>query len=277
MKENSIAKKLIFFMYCPDDLSLEVKQIYTIHLKCLKYYWNIFNIHQFILAGNEYDKYIDFIKSILGNVTIDFIKVLNNEQYREGKYYHDIVLPSLENDNCLTFFCHSKGMADLFNKSRIKNNTYNNILDWILIMYFMNLNYIKDVENKLNNGYLCYGTLFLQSPKLRRRVKNNWIYSGSFQWINNMDFINHLFSSNQYNKFKQQDINYYIAEDFLGNYIPIELAATHSMFKPNINIVDDYKYSYNHINLLENNNTITEYNNFKEKINEQCKCKSNTL
>ena len=92
MKENSIAKKLIFFMYCPDDLSLEVKQIYTIHLKCLKYYWNIFNIHQFILAGNEYDKYIDFIKSILGNVTIDFIKDEDAVKDKIYIYYTQIPL-----------------------------------------------------------------------------------------------------------------------------------------------------------------------------------------
>ena len=266
MKENSIAKKLIFFMYCPDDFNDKVKQIYSIHLKCLKYYWDIFNIHQFILAGNNHQKYIDFIKTILGNVNIDFIKVSNNEQYREGKYYYDIVLPSLEKDNCLTFFCHSKGMADLFNKSKVKNNKYEPILNWILIMYFMNLQFIKDVDNKLiKDKYICYGTLFLMSRQLRSRVCNLWIYSGSFQWINNQKFINYIKESNQYNKYKNQNLNYYIAEDFLGNYIPVELAATHSMIKET-NLRDDYNFAYEHLSKLENIEVLQEFNKFKQKI-----------
>lgn len=202
-------KTLVYHIYLSDDI--ETNLAYKINADCLKYYVNIFDNVKFIIVMDNLgdfelrEKGLKYISNIQfkGNVDIVFRK---NTELGEAATVRDYVIKSDNND--LVFFCHTKGIGAFKNKDEKTN--LDSIINWILVMYFYNLNYAEEVieyfYGKRGPIEAFYGTLLMLLtdmdtypvfiPKLH--------YSGSFYWVNkpflskiknNYDYDNYIFSN----------------------------------------------------------------------------------
>jgi hypothetical protein len=178
-----------------------------------------------------------------------------------------------KDDINFTFFCHTKGITQFSGKN---SGNKNSIFNWILIMYFYNLNYIKEMEDYFfgrNRGIRnFFGTLLM--------VKNeddiplsipNYHYSGSFYWVNKPSL------------FKLGDCNYIFSNRYDAEFYPGYISgkkynfsmASHNdvmliLNKNNLGcfyVLSDEAYEYI-ISLLGDKEKFYEFKNYiKEKLN----------
>ena len=86
---------------------------------------------------------------------------------------------------------------------------------WVAAMYYFNLEYIDNVEwwltETTNNSY---GFFRMYDPSSMSHIVNNWMYAGSFMWLN-CQKISHYIESFKVKVPSLYDKGY--AEDFIGN------------------------------------------------------------
>lgn len=218
-------KTLIYHVYLSDDI--ETNLAYKINAECLKYYINNFDNVKYVIVMDNLDdlelriKGINYVSNIKfkGNVDIIFRK---NTELGEAATVRDYVVNTNENNEAI-FFCHTKGITAF--KSNDEKVNLNSITNWILSMYFYNLNFIDEViecfQGKKGPIEAFYGTLLMVlSLKEKYPIflpKKH--YSGSFYWINK-PFINKIKHDFNYDNYVFS--NRYDAEFFPGYVFNID-------------------------------------------------------
>lgn len=188
-------KKLIYHLYVGEDFETNIG--YKIHFNCLKHYINLFDSVIFVICIDEYLRNELLLKvytwvnnlNFNGRITID---VVANTFLRESITFKDYVVDANVSGE-FVFFAHSKGITNLRNE----NCNQQGIITWIILMYFYNLNFIREIENVFN-GENCRPEIFYGSPlvKFNKEAypvlghRSSCEYSGTFFWINGPRFYN---------------------------------------------------------------------------------------
>ena len=182
--------RLVYYLWVPDGFNW----VMDIHWKCLEYYHNVFDDALFLVSSNnnnnENIKYvIEKIKSI-GYDYAEIKLVENKEIERESFYVKSEIFDKLGEYDGLTFFAHTKSLSDTYLEADKEK-----IILWISTMYFFNLNFIDDVKIKLiNDKYMSYAIYILYGDWCT--TKYNWIYNGTFYWINGKKIENYIKDNN---------------------------------------------------------------------------------
>ena len=173
-----INRRLIFHFYASNDW--KSNPIYYVHKYFLTRYSHIFTEATFIISVNDTDDIdlINEVKSFLIECkfkTIEFRVEKNCELY-EVDTFEKYILNRLNDLDGSTFFGHSKGTMDYYVHNK------NAILLWITMLYFLNLEYYKEAENRF---YSC-SSYFFGGPMLCNvlKISNGFLYSGTFYWLN---------------------------------------------------------------------------------------------
>lgn len=219
--------KLVYHLHIPDG---EIPEIYKYHFACLKEFANVFDEYDITLSVNDTNNE-DLIKKweqrffdigIYKNVTFNVVQ--NNIDYREAETFKKRIIDKLLGDKSLTFFAHGKGMTNELNDS---------VICWVLSMYFFNLIDINLIHFKMLQehrrtfcGHWAYHTENL-TP-----VKYNWVYPGSFYWIN----MPSLYEESLHHQLPVMHDRFY-AEDFPGNCFPLK---TESMLNQRVTGISEY-------------------------------------
>lgn len=185
-------KTLVYHLYISDDFDTNI--MYNVHKECLKYYKDIFNKAKFIVALNDLnsesskEKSLNFINYIGFNCEVDISFRKNNELYETDTIKREIIDVNNQNGDFI-FFSHIKGVNNFKNIDNI-SITFESIFRWVLVMYFYNLNYVKEVEDiflgKNFSPEIMYGTLLLVDNNNEKRLFiTKYHFSGTFYWFNN--------------------------------------------------------------------------------------------
>lgn len=200
-------KMLIYHLYIGEDIDDNIS--YKIHKECLKYYKDIFSQVKFVMVLDDLNnkelklKGLDFINNL--DFTCETTIVIRENTYMyEADTLKKELLDANNPNGSYCFFAHNKGLTNFRNIQRF---TYDeeSILTWILVMYFYNFNYIKEVESiligKLGLAEVMYGTLLLENndPNTPLCV-SKYHFSGTFYWFNNQ-FYKNLVKSNRLEEF----------------------------------------------------------------------------
>lgn len=185
-----IYKNLIFHLYSFDGF--EDNDAIRVHLSCLKHFSSVFDNAKFIISVDD-PKNADLIKKTekaivsCGFRNVGF-KVVENDYYREARTFKEEVIDKLDKYEGLTFFAHSKGTTNVLNPKMNKES----VLKWVAGMYYLNLNFIDDVENTLINQfkYAFYGSFKVVSDNIEN--KNKTWYAGTFYWVNTNRLLNNI-------------------------------------------------------------------------------------
>ena len=209
-------KRLVFFWFI--DKEREFNPIYSLHMKLLCRYADIFDEALFVMSlkvdDEDHRKMARDMASCLvghGYRNSRFVFELNTD-YREAKAFHEYVHPSVvEGKPELIFFGHNKGTT---------NEITDSLIMWICSMYFFSLERRGEVMKSLLSDRRCaYGfPVALCSDEFKdiyTHPVNGFYYSGTMYWINaaiaNMDSrvgisdLNHPFTDRFY------------AEEYVGN------------------------------------------------------------
>jgi hypothetical protein len=200
-------KELIFHLYIGNDIDTNLS--YKIHKECLKFYKDIFDKVKIILVLDDLKdqtlkmKGFSFINDINFNCETNIVIRENTFFYEVDTLTKELLDVNNSNDN-ICFFAHNKGTTNFRN---IKKHGYNenSLIYWILVMYFYNLNYIKEVENvltgKMGLPEVMYGTLLLENNTVNNILGySKYHFSGAFYWFNNQ-FYKNLVHSNRLSSF----------------------------------------------------------------------------
>ena len=177
---KNIKKRLVFYFFTFENF-MDNRAI-KIHLKCLKHYAHVFDEALFIISLNDtdnskliFDTESELLK--LGFKDIRF-KVHKNNAYCEGQPFFEEIVEKLKYLDGLTFFGHTKGVT---NVCKLDAN-FESLDAWLLGMYYLNLEFIEEVEVSLcYEPHRFYGA-FLMNNEDGKGV--NWFYSGTFFWMN---------------------------------------------------------------------------------------------
>lgn len=189
-------QKLAFYIWAYKNV--RENPIYQIHLRCLKYYHNIFTDTVFYVAlEEEGDLYREIVNDIIGcgfdECSVKIIKGVNDYKFGEAKFCYDEVFHDLLSYDGITLFSHTKGLSNVLDEDRnITQDTerIKKIACWVCGMYYSNLSDMTDVTQRLyRDGYITYGAF---------KVNNNyWHYAGSFYWVNSKKLWNYLNAENK--------------------------------------------------------------------------------
>jgi len=169
-------RNLVFYYYI--NINNIPDYIYQ-HLFLLEKYKDIFNGHCIIFIATD-DKITPIVESILKsffnflpNATLKVVK--NHPENRESEYFIEQLelLKSLDNDESITFYGHSKG------------TTYDTdicVLKWLVAMYYFNLETLVTVEKNLESN--LFSGVFRVDIPCPPWVCVDWHYSGTFFWFN---------------------------------------------------------------------------------------------
>jgi hypothetical protein len=133
-------------------------------------------------------KGIDFITEIgyKGDTDIVFRK---NTDIGEAATVRDFVFNDyggIDNDSAV-FFGHTKGVGN-FRKNEDNDANRFSMFMWILVLYFYNFNFIKEVEDNFmgrdTHIKLFHGALLMNYKKRIVPSIPKFHYSGSFYWLN---------------------------------------------------------------------------------------------
>ena len=185
-----IVKNLVFSFYTFKGF-MENEAI-RLHLKCLKRYSHIFNNALFVISikdTSDIGTIKETEKAIIdcGFRHIKFT-VSQNDYYCEGKAFKEEIIDKIDSFEGLTFFGHTKGVTNVENPKMGKVS----ILKWIAGMYYLNLNFIDEVERMLIKEFTCamYGA-YKVIDKGIENANNRW-YAGTFYWINTNRLSNNM-------------------------------------------------------------------------------------
>lgn len=190
-----VKKKLIFHLYVGEDFETNIG--YQIHFKCLKHYINIFDSIVFVVCIDKelrkeflmkVYKWVDDL-NFNGEISIN---VVENTFLREAITFKNYVVDANISEE-FVFFAHSKGITNL----RDETINQHGIIIWIILMYFYNLNFIREVEN-IFTGENTRPEIFYGSPLVKFNNEAYPVlghrsaceYSGTFFWINGPRFYN---------------------------------------------------------------------------------------
>lgn len=175
-----IKKRLIFYFYTFNGF-LDNRAI-QIHLRCLSHYCNVFDEALFIISIDDieddkliFDTETEILKCGFRNIQF---KVHKNNSYCESQPFFEEIVSKLDVLDGLTFFGHTKGITNV-----LKNDVVIESIDaWILGMYYLNLEFIDEVEKSLcYTPHRFYGAFLTD-------CKDPWykqfFYAGTFYWIN---------------------------------------------------------------------------------------------
>lgn len=181
MEKEHIKKRLVFYFYTFENFT--GNRAIQLHLRCLKHYSKVFDEALFIISVDDtendkliFDTEVELLKCGFKNV---HFKVCNNSSFCECQAFFNEIVKKLGMLDGFTFFGHTKGTTNYGNGWAVEES-----LDaWILGMYYLNLEYIDELEDYFTrlNGARFYGTFlsnYITEPK------NKLTYLGSFYWLN---------------------------------------------------------------------------------------------
>lgn len=169
-------KRLIFHLYVNENW--KSNPIYWVHKYLLQNYSLIFDEALFIISVDDINDF-SLIKEA-ENFLIDCnfkniaFRVEKNNGLCEVETFDKYILERLDDLGGMTFFGHSKGTTNYYNPAHDKNA----ILDWVLLLYYLNLAFYKDAEWAFYTArsYFFGGPMLLENGKIH--------YSGTFYWLN---------------------------------------------------------------------------------------------
>lgn len=265
----SAYKRLVFHFYAEKDY--KENRAIKIHLRCLKFYHNIFDEAIFFIAVDDITN-TDLIKSIEKDlIDCEFknvrFQVVQNDCYREARTFYDQIICKLKTLDGMTFFGHTKGYT---NYKKLPNHATPENLDiWITAMYYLSLNFIDEAEDFLFNHPRCndfYGSFL--SDWIDDNGIDHAIYSGTFYWLNCAQIF-----SRHYLKEEPPVLDnlayaetypstFYNKDSFLNN--PKSLSSHKLWMSYTINY---YRYSQNVIsNFFDGEKELKDYMEFKNNI-----------
>lgn len=175
-----IKKRLVFYFYTFDGF--KENRAIKIHLKCLKHYSHVFDEALFIISVDDtenaqliYDTEVEILGAGFKDVRF---KVHKNNGYCEAQPFFEEIMEKLDTLDGLTFFGHTKGVTN-YQKAGC---CVESIDDWLIGMYYLNLEHIEDVENKMTYRVSRFYGAFLTDNEDGPGV--NCLYSGTFYWMN---------------------------------------------------------------------------------------------
>ena len=150
---GNIKKRLIFYFHTFEGF-LDNRAI-QIHLRCLAYYCNVFDEALFIISVDDtkndrliYDTETALLKCGFRNVQF---KVHRNNPYCEAQPFFEEIVEKMNSLDGLTFFGHTKGEGN-YNRKDANSEAVD---AWILGLYYTNLSYLEEVENRLIKDFSC--------------------------------------------------------------------------------------------------------------------------
>lgn len=256
-----IKKRLIFYFYTFNDFMNN--PAIKIHLKCLKYYSHVFDEALFIISIDDknnskliFDTEIELLK--LGFNNIQF-KIHKNNAYCEAEPFYNEIVSKLKTLDGLTFFGHTKGVTNVLNPSCVIES----INAWILGMYYLNLEFIDEVEKSLlYEPYRFYGAFLCDATQ---SVLKQYLYAGTFYWINCSAIYNDVIKGNHSLPCCIDGRGF--AEEFPGLLYNWN-NGTQGLYSHDNRILyefDFYCYTHERILFLIQND-INRYENFKKNI-----------
>ena len=205
-------KVLLFHLYVNDIIS--DNKNYSIHKECLKYYKNVFDELIFYICVSDINNHeiindaISWVNEICIGSKYD-IKIRQNTCFCETETFKSEVIDNRERyKDSLVFITHTKNVTrlhkDLSLNAYPDENGYDtipeSIIKWCIGMYFYNLNFPNEVEQKLIGcplpAEIFYGTFLTCFNKTTHSkfnmVKSNCFYVGTSYWINMNKFNNYI-------------------------------------------------------------------------------------
>ena len=262
-------KRLVYHLYSYEGC-FESK-IYKIHLACLSYFAKIFDEAIFIITLDNVQDYnlIKYVeKTIIENIFIKDIKfiVKQNDNYHEASTFYEEIVKKLPKLDGITFFGHTKGAGNQFTLGMDMDQV--NL--WVIACYFFSLHFMDEVRDRIVRSPegQTYGSLKCAWKGIEN--KYDWIYSGTFFWIN----CQRLYNYAQKNEIEIPEINNrYYAETFCGNILDCSLpeACSHDYFfcqaEPGVQFLNWYKYADQFLTLfLEKEEDKIAFEEFKNNI-----------
>lgn len=256
MEPNRLIKRrLVYHFFISDDY--ETNDVYKIHFACLEYFANIFDEAVFIItSNNENAPYSDVQSKLLkifknARVTIE-IKT-NTELCEAETFYNEVVK---KDESVLTFFFHTKGITNTHDCSK------DNIVQWILLIYYYSLNFPTDMEEQLLfYPYImfygsCKGIINITNKTLKN---DSTIYTGCGYWINNrrlLDNENDIFQIKD--RWYGEMMPYNFEERYKGSYKDVYIKNHNYYNDDNEKIVDILEWY--------DKEGVKQFYEFKEKI-----------
>jgi len=262
-----IKKRLIFHFYITDNIFSS--KISNLHFKCLSKYSGIFDEAIFVLSIDDINKneLIAYVKKRL--IDCGFFKnvsfhVVQNSYLRESETFYNYVADKLNELDGLTFFGHSKGVGN-----EVEGKANESVVEWIKAAYFLNFNYISEMETLLiGSPYsITYGALKCSWDEIENR--NKWIYSGTFFWVNAQRMANYAEKNNL--KISAPNNRYY-SETFCGEILPLmyESVSHEAYYLFGEGCKNWYNNSFLYIDyFLVTENDKEEYKKFKEELSDE--------
>ena len=266
-------KKLLFYVFnIKDNIELLDENIYNIHLKYLKYYYNIWDECIFIiLSENINDKLINDIKiklsCIFYNKNIQIITEETNN-FNETYYYKKYILNNIFNyKNYYIMFGNTFGISNKQDEF-IRNYYYindDNIEKYIKFSYCLNcdqsyyLYYNYNLDFYLKDNIIFGNPFFIQKNE-QNALKFDYMFSlTNFYWINVNNIINNLSKTDIDNIINQNEtFNKYENLISFFDYLklrkrPLAQILFNLCF---INILSYYDYNYfiNEISKIDSTN-----------------------
>ena len=294
MLDIKVRKKLVFAMYCYDNMLNDLIQ--KIHIECLKEYMPIFDEVVFWLNIDDRNntQLIEEVERTLISCSskkqdIRF-HIDDNTPYRECICFNEEVVKNKKN-NDLIFFGHNKGTTNISNST--KRDKYNFAIDdieiykWVIGLYFFSLSNMDFVNEALtinndfndNNG-IFFGSFLNKytqeeldkatSIKNTLINKYNWVYTGTFYWVNTKNLHNYIEG-----KSIEEPIltDRFFAENYPGNIVELDTknmnrVASYGLFY-NVNVFNFYKNTGYYIEKTFTPEVKNKYEEFYNKIIEK--------
>lgn len=231
-------KKLIYAFYAKDKCNNE---IYNLHYKLIEQYINLFDDVELYILYDKYDlQLFDYIISKFKHNNLIITLIKNDKELREGKIFYNYILKDLDKlkDN-IVFFAHTKGVTNEIN---------DNLKLWICGCYYLSLNFFDEAINELNNGKICYGSIYNYDYRNNHDYTYNYIFSGSFMFLHINNLVSFVKENNinifNHNNFDINNIYYKrrCAENFISNIVDIDNIAFHNYKKYNLSDTVFEKY-----------------------------------
>ena len=183
-------KKMVFHFYC--DYGWKTNPAVKLHLECIKHYSHFLDDVVVVICTDRIEdkEFINGVKcSVVNAVDCNSltINVVKNTSLREAKTFFDEVVN--KDYDGVVLFTHTKGYTnfddDTYNKQCIK--------EWIVSSYWINFNFLDEMELSLSygtkvNNALFYGAFLIYSPD--GILLEQAAYAGSMFWTN-MRNVNH--------------------------------------------------------------------------------------
>ena len=223
-------KKLIFFLYIGDERTpqerISAGLVAKVHFYCLKRYAKLFDEAKFVLSINENiisntnlaPMWVGFLMGLGYRENVEFV-VEKNTSFRESKTFKEEIVDNRSNDGKLVFFAHLRG----------ETNDNEQVARWVFSNYYYGLN----IEWELNywlveNLKPFYGfplTDCRHAKYLPHEVfpLNKFYFLGSIFWVN-VTMLREIMRTRGIDT--PPLANRYYSENFPGNVVNYELAAT---------------------------------------------------